>query len=255
MPSIKTETFGKLSDGREATLYTLRNVDGNELKVTNYGARMVSMRFRNKDFENKFVLKGYAQVSDYEKDDAAGIVYVDEDKEFGKILWNAEKIIEGLKLTAEVNGKTAEIIYSLSNDDEISIKYTAKGINDISTQLVFSGEVLPESSIKVYDEANSGGKIAGKNVYSIIDKPAEVLMEVGMFGYDPGCPIDWINAGLKNAADIISDAAGISLNIFATQNNLHVEEVDGGFAVKTSGTTPVDGVIKSQTVYTLKNAD
>lgn len=255
MPSIKSATFGKLSDGREATLYTLRNVDGNELKVTNYGARVVSMRFRNKDFENKFILKGYDEVKGYEKDSETGIVYIDDTKAFDNIFWDAEKIVEGLKLTAEVDGKSVEIIYSLSNDDEISIKYSAKGVEDVSTQLVFNADALPDPEISVYDEAKSKGKIAGKKTYAIIDKPAVVEMEVGMFGYDPGCPIDWIDAGLKNAADVVSEKAAISMNIFATQNNLHVEKVKGGFAFRTSGTKATDGEIKSQTVYFLKNRD
>lgn len=253
MPTIKKEAFGKLSDGREAALYILRNNKGNELKITNYGARIVSMRFRNKDFQNKLVLKNYPDVSGYEKDSAAGVVYVDNANEFDKILWDATEITQGLKLTAAVGDKSAEIIYSLSNDNEISITYSAKGVEDISAQLVFSGDVLTDSRYNIYDEAKSSGKIAGKNSYSIIDKPAEVLMEVGMFGYDPGCPIDWLNSGLKNAADIISEAANLQINIFATQNNLHVEEVDGGFAVKTSSSNPKDGEIKSQTVYVLKN--
>ncbi len=253
MPSIKKESFGKLSDGREATVYTLRNNKGNELKVTNYGARVVSLRFRNKDFENKFVLKSYPDVSGYEKDDAAGVVYVDGSNEFDKVIWDAAEIIEGLKLTATVGEKSAEIIYSISNDNELSIKYNAKGIDDISTQLIFSADVLPDSNFRIYDESKSNGKISGKNTYGIIDKPAVVEMEVGMFGYDPGCPINWLDAGLKNAADIVSDAADIMLNIFATQNNLHLEEVEGGFAIKTSGSKSADGEIKSQTVYVLKN--
>ena len=253
MPSIKKDTFGKLSDGREAAIYTLRNIKGNELKITNYGARIVSMRFRNKDFQNKFVLKSYDDVTGYEKDDAAGVVYVDGENEFSKILWDAEPIIEGLKLTAKVGEKSAEILYSLSNDNEISISYKAKGVEDISSQIVFSADVFADSSFSIYDEAKSKGKISGKNVYSIIDEPAVVEMEVGMFGYDPGCPIDWIESGLKNAADIVSEAANIALNIYATQNNLHIEEVDGGFAIKTSGTKSAGGEIKSQTVYVLKN--
>ena len=256
MPSVKQDSFGKVSDGNEAKLYTLRNVDGNELKVTNYGARIVSMRFRNKNFENKFILKNYPEVSGYENDDATGAVFVNGTTDFNKIFWNVEKIIEGLKLTAEVDGKNIEIIYSLSNDDEISIKYKATGIDDISTQLVFSADALPDSDISVYNEENSKGQIEGKNVYSIIDKPAIVEMEVGMFGYDPGCPIDWIDAGLKNAADIVSEKAAISMNIFATQDNLQVEKVDGGFAIRTAGTKKSeDGVIKGQTVYFLKNRD
>ncbi|MBO4779663.1 MAG: hypothetical protein J5497_03400, partial [Selenomonadaceae bacterium] len=64
MPSIKKETVG------EASVWTLRNTKGNELKVTDRGARLVSMRFRDKSFTNRFLLK----------DDAAGVVLVDGSK-------------------------------------------------------------------------------------------------------------------------------------------------------------------------------
>ena len=257
MPSIKQDSFGNLADGREAKVYTLRNVDGNELKVTDYGARIVSMRFRNNNFENKFLLKSYPDISGYEKDTTTNIIYVDDDVNgFDKTFWNVEKVIEGLKLTAEVDGKSVEIIYSISNDDEISIKYKATGVNDVSAQLVFSAEVLPSPDISVYNEEKTKGKIEGKNTYNIIDEPAIVEMEVGMFGYDPGCPIDWIDAGLKNAADIVSEEAAISMNIYATQNKIQVEALEGGFAIKTNDTKKYDeGVIKGQTVYFLKNKD
>lgn len=255
MPSIKQDPFGKVSDGNEAKVYTLRNVDGNELKITNYGARIVSMRFRNKDFQNTFILKGYQEIAPYEKDDATGAVFINGTAEFNKVYWNVEQITEGLKCSAEVDGKKVEIIYSLSNDDEISIKYKATGVEDVSTKVVFDSNTLPDVDISIYDEANSKGKISGKNTYNIVDKPAVVEMEVGMFGYDPGCPIDWIDAGLKNAAEVVSEKAGISMSIFVTQEKLQVEEFDGGFAVSTSGTKAVDGVIKGQTVYFLKNKD
>lgn len=254
MPTIKQESFGKLSDGREASVFTLRNNKGNELKVTDYGARIVSLRFRNKDFENKFVLKNYPDVSGYEKDSAAGVVYVDGDAaKFEKIIWNAEQITEGVKFTAEVDGTKAEITYSISNDNELSIKYKAKGAADISTQLVFSADALPDSQIKVFDAPATSGKIAGKNVYDILDKPAEFEFVEGMFGFDIGCPIDYLDAGLKNAADIVSEAAKIMLQVYATQNQLHVEEVDGGFAIKTIGSKSADGEITAQTVYLVKN--
>lgn len=42
MATIKKESFGKLSDGREVELYTLRNTKGTEVKVTTYGARLVA---------------------------------------------------------------------------------------------------------------------------------------------------------------------------------------------------------------------
>lgn len=253
MANIKQESFGKLSDGREAKIFTLRNNKGNELKVTDYGARIVSIRFRDKSFKNKFMLKTYSDVSGYEKDAAAGIVFVDEGEDFSKIIWDAQTIIEGVKFTAEIDGKHAEIIYSISNDNEVSITYEATGAEDISTQLVFCADELPTSEINPYAEGATNGLISGKNIYDIIDKPAEVLMEVGMFGYDPGCPIDYLEAGLKNAADIFSAPSSIDVKVYATQNKLHVEEVDGGFAIRTSSTKAEDGKIKAQTVYVFKN--
>ena len=74
-----------------------------------------------------------------------------------------------------------------------------------------------------------------------------------MFGYDPGCPIDYLEAGLKNAADLFSAPSSIDVKVYATQDKLHVEETDGGFAIKTRGTKSSDGKIKSQTVYVFKN--
>ena len=117
MPSIKKETAGN------ATVYTLRNTKGNELKVTNLGARLVSMRFRDKNFTNRFMFKD---------DAAAGIVLVDGGKDFADILWQGEEFIEGVKFSAEVNGKSASVIYSISNDNEISIKYEGAGIEGLS---------------------------------------------------------------------------------------------------------------------------
>ena len=253
MANIRQESFGKLSDGREAKIFTLRTTKGNELKVTDFGARIVSVRFRDKTFTNKFMLKSYANVSGYEKDSAAGIVFVDEGEEFGKIFWDAETTIEGVKFTAEVDGKHAQIIYSISNDNEVSIRYEATGAEDISTQLVFSADALPDVDISPYAEGAAKSKLSGKNVYDIIDKPAEVLMEIGMFGYDPGCPIDYLEAGLKNAANLFCDAASVEFIIYATENAIQAEPVDGGFAIKTSGSNAADGKIKAQTVYMIKN--
>ena len=253
MPTIRKESFNKLSDGRDAAIYTLRNTKGNELKVTDYGARIVSMRFRNKDFVNKFLFKSHDEVGGFENDSENGIVFVDGGTEFSKIFWQAEEFIEGVKFSSEFDGKKVSVTYSISNDNEISIIYEADGVQDISTQIVFDGGVLPDAKISAFAVGASEEKISGKKVYELIDKPAEVEMELGMFGYDPGCPIDYLDAGLKNAADIVSDAASICVKVYATQNKIHVEEVEGGFAVKTSDSNSAGGKIKSQTVYVLKN--
>ena len=250
MATIKKESFGKLSDGQEIFIYTLRNTKGNELKVTDYGARVVSFRFRNKDFENKFILKTFADVTSLENDESAGVVFVDN--EVSKIIWKSEQIAEGVKFSAEVGEKNIEIIYSVSNDNEISIRYFASGIEDISTQLVFEKNVLPDSDITAFAEGAEKTKISNQT-YNIIDKPAEVEMELGMFGYDPGCPIDYLEAGLKNAADIFSEAASIAVKVYATQEKIFVDSSEETFSIKTGGTKSDGGKIKSQTVYVFKN--
>lgn len=229
MPSIK----------QEGAVWTLRNTKGNELKVTDKGARIVSMRFRDKDFTNRFLLK-----------DDASCVFVDG-ADFANT-WQGEQTDEGVKFTAKVGDKTATVIYSLSNDNEISIRYEASGIDDITTQMVFSADALPDVDFRACQKGAAWEKISAAKTYPVTE-PAEVMMEVGMFGYDPGCPIDYLEAGLKNAANFFSDAASIEIIVYATQDAIDVEAVDGGFALKTSGTQSADGKIKSQTVYMFKN--
>ena len=234
MPSIKKESAGA------ATIWTLRNTKGNELKVTDLGARVVSMRFRDKNFKNQFMFKD---------DEAAGNVFVDGGSDFAKILWQAEETLEGMKFTAELNGKSATVIYSISNDNEISIIYEASGIEDISTELVFA---MPDADFRACQKGATWEKISDEKIYPITE-PAEVEMELGMFGYDPGCPINYLDAGLKNAANIFSEALQLDVIVYATQNKISAQAVDGGFAIKTSGTDAADGKIKSQTVYMIKN--
>lgn len=234
MPSIKKESAGS------ATVYTMRNTKGNELKVTDLGARVVSMRFRDKDFKNQFLLKD---------DAAAGNVFVDGGADFAKIVWQAEQTFEGMVFKAELDGKSATVTYSLSNDNEISIKYETSGIEDISTEMIFT---LPDVNIRACQKGAAWEKFDAEKIYPVT-QPAEVEMEVGMFGYDPSCPIDYLDAGLKNATNIFCEALSIDLIVYATQNEIQAKAVDGGFAIKTSGSNAADGKIKAQTVYMIKN--
>ena len=220
MPSIK----------KDGAVWTLRNTKGNELKVSEQGASPVSMRFRDKNFTNQFILK-------------AGKVLVDGGADFSEITWQAEETFEGMKFTAAVGGKSATVTYSLSNDNEISIKYATAGIEDISTEMIFA---LPDADIRACQKGAAWEKVGDEKIYPVTE-PAEVEMELGMFGYDPGCPIDYLDAGLKNAANVFSEALQIDLIVYATQDKIQAKAVEGGFAIKTSGAA------SGQTVYRLKN--
>ena len=204
---------------QEGNVWTLRNTKGNELKVTSEGARAVSLRFRDKDFTNRFLLKGGA-VSGEAVD----------------IEWKGEALFEGVKFTAP--GKS--IIYSLSNDNEISIRTEG----EISVRLIFDANVLPDVDLRACQKGAAWTKIVDAKTYPVTE-PAEVMMEIGMFGYDPGCPIDYLDSGLKNAANLFSAAASIEIIAYATQDAIEVAPVEGGFSLMTSG--------QGQTVYMLKN--
>lgn len=230
MPSIKKESVDNRS------VWTLRNTKGNELKVTDRGARIVAMRFRDQNFTNRFIFR----------DDAANSVKVDGGAEFADIVWDAEQLIEGLKLSATVGGKSVSVTYSLSNDNEISIKFESTGANAVSVSPIFSAEALPDVNFRACQKGAAWEKIADEKTYPVTE-PAEVEMELGMFGYDPGCPIDYLDAGLKNAANVFCEAASIELIVYSTQDEVHAKAVDGGFSIGTSGTA------SGQVVYMLKN--
>ena len=153
MPSIK----------KEGSIWTLRNTKGNELKVTEAGARIVSMRFRDKNFTNQFVLKESS-------------VLVDGGAEFDKVTWRGEELIEGVKFSAEVGGKSASVIYSISNDNEISIIYEATGVEDISTEMNFA---LADVDFRACQKGAAWEKISAEIVSNAQDINAVNLNELG----------------------------------------------------------------------------
>lgn len=173
MATIKKESFGKLSDGREVELYTLCNTKGTEVKVTTYGARLVAWSAFGKDHQRTDIVLGYADGASYEKDDtsmgglvgrhanriAGGKVTIDGKtyqldlntgshnqnhihggfQGFHQKLWTAEETDQGVKFTyhaADGEGgypgnMTVHVLYSLSNDNELSIRYEA--VSDADT--------------------------------------------------------------------------------------------------------------------------
>ena len=94
---INKEAFGKLADGREAYLYTLKNSNGMTLKLTNYGATVVSISAPDRDGKFSDVTLGYDSVSGY----VNGTVY------FGGVVGRyANRIANG---RFELDGKTYQV--------------------------------------------------------------------------------------------------------------------------------------------------
>ena len=68
--TVTKADFGKLPDGRTADLYTLKNADL-EVGITTYGARIVSLKTRDRDGKVADVVLGYNSVDGYVAEGAA----------------------------------------------------------------------------------------------------------------------------------------------------------------------------------------
>lgn len=65
--SIIKENFGKAKDGKDVDIFTLTNANNAKLKITTYGATIVSIVVPDKDGHFADVVHGYETVEGYEK--------------------------------------------------------------------------------------------------------------------------------------------------------------------------------------------
>jgi aldose 1-epimerase len=64
-PGIKRSTFGKMSDGQTIDFYTLTNKNGVEVRIINYGGRVVSIRVPDRQGQMADVVLGYDNLEGY----------------------------------------------------------------------------------------------------------------------------------------------------------------------------------------------
>jgi aldose 1-epimerase len=64
-PTINPQAFNKMIDGKQVKLYTLKNQNGMEITVTNYGARIVSWMVPDKKGHMEDVVLGYDSIDSY----------------------------------------------------------------------------------------------------------------------------------------------------------------------------------------------
>ena len=69
---ITKNSFGHLSDGKEIDLYTLRNKQGMELSITNFGAAIQACLIPLTDGNKRDVVLGYSSIADYEQSFRSG---------------------------------------------------------------------------------------------------------------------------------------------------------------------------------------
>ena len=89
--TIEKSDFGVLADGSKADLYTLKNANGMEVKITNYGGTITSWTAPDREGNYENITLGYTTVEDYEK----GSPY------FGAIIGRYGNRIAGGKFTID----------------------------------------------------------------------------------------------------------------------------------------------------------
>ena len=67
---IEKKLFGKLDDGREVYLYTLKNSSGAQVQIINYGARVVSLTMPDRNGNFADIVTGYDSLKSYVHDNS-----------------------------------------------------------------------------------------------------------------------------------------------------------------------------------------
>ncbi len=162
---IVKEKFGTAKSGEDVFLYTLKNKNGMEAKITNFGANLVSLLVPDKNGKLDDVVLGYDNLEDYYRNgsffgatigpsanrigdasftidgktyhiavnDGPNNLHSEMELGYHKQLWDAEVSEDGLTLTIE--GKDGELgfpgnkkitmVYSLSDDNALKLSYRA----------------------------------------------------------------------------------------------------------------------------------
>lgn len=103
---ITVTPWGKTADeGRKANLYTLTNAGGMEVKLTNYGGIITSIRVPDRDGKLANVVQGFDHLTDYTSAD-----YIGTRGHYGALIGRYANRIEGGRIT--LDGKT----YALEPD-------------------------------------------------------------------------------------------------------------------------------------------
>ncbi len=67
---IEKKLFGKLNDGRDVFLYTLKNNSGSQIRIINFGARVVSLTMPDRNGTFADVVTGFDSLSSYINDNS-----------------------------------------------------------------------------------------------------------------------------------------------------------------------------------------
>ena len=122
---MKTEAFGSIQSGKKATLYILEDKHHTVVKVTDFGATLVSVLFADKDGVMKDMVLGYDDAASYEKGTSC----------FGATIGRNGNRIKGARFT--IDGKEWVIE---ANENNNSLHSGKNGFNHLMWEMKESGD-------------------------------------------------------------------------------------------------------------------
>lgn len=261
--------FGKTGTGEETHLYILENQHGMQMKVTDYGAVLVSVIVQGRDGKARDVLLGYDSATGYESDrgnmgacvgrcanriggaefELNGIRYaLDANegknclhsgwKQYGKRVWSVEHA-DTHSITMSLfsphmdqgypGNVTVRVTYTLTDEDEVLIDYTAEPDADTILNLTNhsyfnlagheSGSVLDQIvwiDANGYTETDEGSISTGK-IIPVRGTPLDftVPKRIGSESggdYDSNYVLN--GEGYRKVASIASEESGIQMDVY-----------------------------------------
>ena len=137
---IRKDPFGKTIDGKVVDLCTLTNVRGMEVKITNYGATLVSLKVPDRHNVPVDVVLGYDSLTSYERDTAY----------FGGIVGRYANRIAGGEFT--LHGKRYHLA---KNEGDHHLHGGTRGFNKVSWQIKDLIDDVAPSVILTYLSSDS----------------------------------------------------------------------------------------------------
>jgi aldose 1-epimerase len=132
--TIEKEAFGNTPDGKPVDLYTLKNDNGIEIKITNYEGIVVSVFAPDHAGNFEDIVLGYDTLEEYIKyDPYFGGITDRKTRRFDNVVWSAREFNSKEEVGIELScmSQTSEepisvtAIYTLNNSNELKITYTA----------------------------------------------------------------------------------------------------------------------------------
>src|SRR5579859_1935875 len=157
--SITSTAFGQTTDGRAVEIYTLRNRNGMEARITNYGGIIVSLTAPDRDGTFADVVVGHDRLDDYLK----GASY------FGALIGRYANRIGGASFT--LNGRTYKLAPNNgSNSLHGGIKGFDKVVWDAKVVKWTEAPALELAYLSKDGEEGFPGNLKVKVTYSLTDE-------------------------------------------------------------------------------------